>query len=215
MIKLLLSKTFGFLQPIIVIIYSFFAAIGLYALKHSIFWGNQYAFSTVMVFNVGCGFAYFVGWYTCLALTTKSFKLVNTFPGKTQYIFINLLGVLPIKWDTDFFVQWQVKPFELEGLQILTHTVMGYVVNLIFLGILCLFMINCNFPTKIALFPAKKTCWSVFFYVLTYFICLFLLFSSVQNIFAGIYYQASLYWILVYTIVSILSAKKNKMGELQ
>jgi len=195
-----------FLRPFIIVIYSFAAAIGLYALRHSIFAGHDHTTSTVVAFNVGCGIIYLLGWCTCLAWSIKSFKLENTFPRKTQYLLVNLLGIVPIKLETDLFVRWQVKPFELEGLQILLQFVMGYIVNSVILGVLCLFMLKCKFPAKMMLRPAKITFWSVIVYVFIYLFCGILLFASIQNIYSGVYYHSSLYWMLVYSAVSIVSA---------
>lgn len=206
-------KLFCVLRPIVVVAYSFIVAISLYAFRYFLFVGEEYAFSTIIFFNIGCGIVYFIGWYACMALVTKSLRLEQTFMGRTQYILTNLLGIIPIKLDTDLFVQWQVKPFELEGLEILCHFVVSYFVNILILSVVCLFIVKCKFPTKIALVPFENNIKTIFPYVLVYVFCGILFFASIQNIYAGVYYHASIYWMFVYTILSVVNARAERRRQ--
>lgn len=198
-----------FLRPFAIVIYSFLVANGLYALRNFIFANNEYVFSTLVAYNVGCGLVFLLGWYACLAWSVKSPRIAQTFSSRLQYVLVNLLGIIPINIDTDLFVRWQVKPFELEGLQIMMHSIVGYVMSLGILGILCLFMLKCRFPVKMTLRSTGGTLWSLIACVFLYTLCGILLIASMQCIYSGVYYQASLYWMLIYTIVSVISGKTS------
>ena len=204
------SNNLDYLRPFVVVIYGFLAAISLYALRHLIFAEKGLPLLPIATFNVGAGIIYLWGWYHCLAWCVKSFRLSQTFPCKSQYVLVNLLGIIPFKWETDLFVRWQVKPFELEGLQILMWFVMGYFTNLVTLGVICLFMVNCHVPAKMTLKPSKITFWSVISYGGMWLFCGLLLLSAAQDIFCGCYYHTSVYLMLLFTILSVFSGRQNK-----
>ena len=157
-----------FLRPFVIIIYSFGIATMLYALRHLIFTGDEHVFSSLVTYNVGCGLFYLLGWCACLGWSVKSPIIAQTFSSRLQCMLVNLLGIIPIKIDTNLFVRWQVKPFDLEGLQILMHDVVSYVMLLGILGILSLFMLKCKFPAKMTFRPIKRTLWSLIACVFLY-----------------------------------------------
>jgi len=207
-----LKKMFDFCRPLAIVIYSFGAAIGLYALKHSLLPGKENTLLEVVTLNIGCGIVFLLGWYVCLAWAVKSFKLTQTFPSRLQYILMNLICAIPIKAAVDLYIRWQLKPFFYdEGMPVLVSLILGAVLTLIiFTVIVGLFMMQCQLPAKITFCPAENTVFSVVAYILLYGLCGILLYASAEAVYLGIYHDAALFWMMIYTMISVSSGRINR-----
>ena len=81
---------------------------------------------------------------------------------------------------------------------------------IIFTVIVSLFMMQCQLPAKITFCPAENTVFSVVAYILLYGLCGILLYASAEAVYLGIYHDAALFWMMIYTMISVSSGRINR-----
>ena len=81
---------------------------------------------------------------------------------------------------------------------------------IIFTVIVGLFMMQCQLPAKITFCPAENTVFSVVAYILLYGLCGILLYASAEAVYLGIYHDAALFWMMIYTMISVSSGRINR-----
>ena len=81
---------------------------------------------------------------------------------------------------------------------------------IIFTVIVSLFMMQCQLPAKITFCPAENTVFSVVVYILLYGLCGILLYASAEAVYLGIYHDAALFWMMIYTMISVSSGRINR-----